>query len=95
MDVTGHDRIPVEKDGEEIEVFNHVSVLQEHYVNSVNSYDTFHGPIKAGDGGIGVPDAVTTRVATMLYDEFSIDLENSDEYDIDVIDPSAEEVDVL
>ena len=82
-----NDRYTVVRDGEELEVFNHVTVPQEHYVNAVNGYETFNGPIKAGDGGIGKPEAVTERVATLLWDEFSIDLDDHD--DIEVVNITA------
>lgn len=75
---------------EELEVFNHVTVPQEHYINSVNGYETFNGPIKAGDGSIGKPDAVTERVSRMLWDEFTIDLDDYE--DIAVVDIDSVEV---
>lgn len=86
------DRYTVLVDDEEMEVFNHVTIAQEHYVNSVNGYRTFDGPIKAGDGGIGEPDAVTERVATLLSDEFGIDVEDRG---IEVVEIDSDEVDVL
>lgn len=92
-ELTGRDRLKVERDGEEVEVFNHVTVPQEHYVNSVNGHETFHGPIKAGDGGIGQPDAITERVTKVLHDEFHIGEATLEEQDIEVIDINA--VDVL
>lgn len=89
MSTTYQDRIPVEVGGEEVEVFNHVTVPQEHYVNAINGYETFHGPVQAGDGGIGQPDAVTRRVANLLLDEFNLDVRDQG---IDVIDLDAEDV---
>lgn len=91
--LTGRDLITVLKDGEEIDVFNHVSVSQHHYVNSMNSYETFEPDIAKGDMGTGPkPEAVTERVATLLWGEFGIEVEN---LDIKVIDPDADDVDVL
>ena len=89
----GSERLTVEVDGERIEVFNHVSVAQFHYVNSINGYETFEPNIKRGDmmGG-RKPQAVTERVATVLYDEFMIEVED---HGIRVIDPSDPEVTVL
>ena len=93
MDFTGRDRILVEKDGEEIDVFNHASVSTHHYVNSVNGYETFEPKVAKGDMGDGPkPEAVTPRLANVLRDEFHVDLEDQG---IDVIDPESEEVDVL
>lgn len=93
MDLTGRDRITVEKDGERIDVFNHASISQHHYVNSVNGYETFEPSIAKGDMGDGPkPEAVTPRLATLLYDEFRVEVEQQG---IDVIDPESEEVDVL
>ena len=93
MRLTGRDRITVCKDGEEIEVFNHVSVSTHHYINSVNSYETFEPEIAKGDMGDGPqPEAVTERVAMLLDAEFHIDVR---ELGIDVIDPAAEGVEML
>jgi len=63
-----------EADYETVEVFDHVTVVQEHYVNSVNGHESFHGKIERGDGShLEPPEAVTERVAEYLWHEFSID----------------------
>lgn len=82
-----------EDDYREVEVFDHVSVVQEHYVNSVNGYETFTGKIARGDDSHGTPpQAVTERVARLLWSEFSIDLD-ADQYDhIEVVDIESDEV---
>ena len=91
--ITGRDRLTVEHDGEEIEVFNHVSVAQYHYVNSVNGYETFEPDISKGDmGGGPSPEYVTERVAELLYHEFGIEVE---QHGIEAIDLDADEVTVL
>ena len=91
--LTGRDRITVERDGKEIDVFNHVSVSTHHYVNSVNGYETFEPDVVKGDMGRGPqPDAVTPRVAKILRDEFHADV---DDLGIEVIDPDSDEVRVL
>jgi len=55
-------------------VFDHVTVTQQHYVNSVNGYETFTGKITGGDDpNLNEPEAVTERVAEYLWHEFSID----------------------
>ncbi|ELZ04960.1 hypothetical protein [Natrialba asiatica] len=90
---TGRGRITVERDGEEIEVFNHVSVSTHHYVNSVNGYESFEADISKGDmGGGPEPNVVTERVAQLVFAEFNIDVGNRD---IKVIDPESDEVSVL
>jgi len=92
-DVTGRDVLHVEHDGEEKEVYNHVSVSQHHYVNSVNGYESFGASIAKGDMGDGpAPDAVTKRVARLLSDAFAVDIE---EQGIEVIDLDAEDVHLL
>lgn len=95
--VMGKDRIPVERDGEELTVFNHVSVEQSHYINSVNGYDSFTVRVYAGDsvGGDG-PSYVTKRVAMVLHDEFGIDLfGGTHPQGIDVIDVTDDDVTIL
>lgn len=92
-DITGRDRIEVERDGEELEVFNHVSVSTHHYVNSVNGHESFEADIAKGDMGRGpTPDAVTERVAEYLWTEWKIEVED---YDIEAIDLESDEVNVL
>jgi len=82
----------VMEDGDEIEVFDHVSVSTKHYVNSVNSYETFEPDVVKGDMGRGPqPEAVTERVAELLFAEFHIEVE---ELGIEVIDPQSDEVQV-
>lgn len=63
-----------EEDYETLEVFDHVTVIQQHYVNSVNGYETFTGKIAGGDDPhLDEPEAVTERVANLLWHEFGID----------------------
>lgn len=90
----GRDRITVEDgDGEEVVVFNHASVVERHYVNSVNGYESFEPVIGKGDSMAGEkPEAVTKRLARLLYDEFGCEVE---ELGIRVIDPEDENVNVL
>ena len=77
---------------EELEVFDHVSVTQQHYVNSVNGYETYVGKIAGGDDPhLDKPEAVTERVADLLWHEFSIDGE-LEERGIRVVDMSSENV---
>lgn len=91
-DFTGRDRITVEKDGEEIDVFNHVSVENHHYVNSVNGYETFEPRIYDGDNPTQPPEVITERVADLLWAEWGIEAED---HGIDVIDPSDEDATVV
>lgn len=86
------DRLTVARDGEEIEVFNWVNVSQPAIVRGSNPVvEKFDPDIGAGDSPMK-PKAVTTWVAEELWHEFSIEVED---HDIEVIDPTAEEVDVL
>jgi len=94
VDTTGQDVLYVElPNGEEVEVFNHVSVSQHFYVNSINGYDEFQADISPGDAPSPMtPDYVTQRLATLLYDEFGIEM---NDYGIQPIDVDDEEITVL
>ncbi|WP_225334265.1 hypothetical protein [Halomicrobium urmianum] len=86
------ERLTVVQDGEETEVFNWVNVNQPAIVRGHNPVvDTYDAQIGAGDSSMH-PDAVTHWVAEELRDEFNIDPED---HDIEVIDPTDEEVGVL
>ena len=81
-----------EDDYDEVVVFDHVSVERKFYVNSVNGYEEFEPDIAQGDMGRGpAPEAVTKRVADLLWHEFSIDL-SKDKYDIRVVDVESDDV---
>jgi len=93
VDVTGRDVLTVERDGEQIEVYNHVSVSRHYYVNSVNDYEEFKASLSKGDMSEGSePEAVTDRLARLLWGEFGITVEDRG---IDVIDLADDEVTVL
>jgi hypothetical protein len=93
VNLTGKDRILVERQGEEVEVFNHENVSTHHYVNSINGYESFEGDVYPGDYPAGEPpEAVTPRVTRLLYDEFGIDVAS---LGIETIDPNDPEVVVL
>jgi len=93
VDVTGQDVLTVERDGEQIEVYNHVSVSRHYYVNSVNGYEELKASLTKGDMAEGPePEAVTDRLARLLWGEFGITVEDRG---IDVIDPADDEVTVL
>lgn len=86
------DRITVLEDGEEVEVFNHVSVEQKHYVRP-GGYDSFNGRIGRGDDPTNKrPLAVTPAVTDMLSD-FGID--PASDYGIRTIDPDSQDVEVI
>jgi len=86
------ERIEVERDGEEITVWNWVNVQQRAAVRGHNPVvDYFGADIGAGDMA-ETPEAVTPNVAEELDWEFNIDVEN---HGIEVIDPESEEVHVL
>jgi hypothetical protein len=86
------ERITVRRDGEEVDVFNWVTVQQASRVRGHNPVvETVDTQIGAGDSMME-PDAVTPWVAEELQDEFYIDVE---ERGIEVIDPEADDVEVL
>lgn len=63
-----------EEDYETVEVFDHVSVRQSHYVNSVNGCVSRVVMIASGDHvSHDKPEAVTQRVANVLSCELGID----------------------
>lgn len=75
----------------EVTVYDHVTISEEHYVNSVNGYETFHAPISAGDSpGRPRPEAVTKRISELLWVEFGIDVETMD--GIEIVDMESENV---
>lgn len=83
-----------EQDYETIEVFDHVTVVEEHYVNSVNGHESFTGKISGGDAAhLDTPDAVTARVADYLWHEFHID--KLPLMDIRVVDIESDDVQVI
>lgn len=92
MSTPNRGRIRVRMNGEEVEVWNHVRVQQEHHINSVNGYETFTGSIFTGDGGREEPDFVTSHVSALLWEEFGIEVK---EHGIEEIDVGSEEVTVL
>lgn len=74
-----------------VTVYDHVNVIEHHYINSVNGYERTHKGIASADNPTnGRPDAVTARVAKILRIEFSIDVESED--GIEVVDMSADNV---
>lgn len=92
MTLRHRDLITVERDGEEIDVFNWVNVSQPAVVRGGNpTVETFEANIGAGDMA-KKPEAVTPWIAEELWHEFSIEVED---YDIEVVNPDNEEVRVL
>lgn len=87
--ITGRERILVDRDGEELEVFNHVSVARYHYVNSVNGHETFEPQITAGDSDMPV-EYVTDRIAEYLEIEWMIDVEDHGIEVVDLDDPDVQ-----
>ncbi|WP_123619571.1 hypothetical protein [Halorubrum sp. CSM-61] len=88
------DRLKViDEDGDEREVFGWATVRRTSTVRGSNptvAHD--ETSIHAGDA-IGLdPDAVTHWLAEEIEHEFGVDVRD---HDIDVIDPTSEEVDVL
>lgn len=86
------EHITVRRDGEEIEVYNWVNITRQTTVRGHNPCVERGDPtLGAGDSTMD-PDAVTHWVADELEDEFYIDVTD---HGIEVIDPTAEEVEVL
>lgn len=93
QDLRLQDRIHVvDEEGDEREVFNWVSVEETSVVRAVNpTVETALRRIYAGDSE-HMPEAVTHWIAEALNDEFNINVEMAN---IDVIDPTRDEVTVL
>lgn len=81
------DRIDVERDGEELTVWNHITVKQHHHARATEIQSDHR--VLAGDGSTGeAPEYVTPAIATQLR--------HLDVYpDVEVVDPTDEEVTVL
>ncbi len=93
MNLKQRDRIEVERDGEEIEVFNWVNIELPAQVRASNPVvEKFKADIGAGDSPL-TPDAVTVWVAEELEYEFGIDVE--EDHAIEVVDPESDDVTVL
>jgi len=86
-----YDRVTVLVDGKEVEVFNWMTVRKQFTVRA-NQMGAHTLSVEAGDGGIGKPDAVSPELAEELDYHLNIDVADRG---IDVIDPTAEEVDLV
>jgi hypothetical protein len=95
MTLRHRERITVERDGEELEVWNFVNVTMAHQIRGTGTLETFYGSsaIERG-GGHGEPDYVTTWIAEELQHEHGIDLPD-DNFDIEVIDVESDDVTVI
>ena len=94
MNLRRQDRLTVnDADGNEREVFGWATVQRTSTVRGSNPVVDHGEPrISAGDA-IGMdPDAVTHWLAEEIEHEFGLDVRD---HGIDVIDPTAEDVDVL
>ncbi len=83
-----------DEDGDEVRVYNWLSVKTEAEVRGSNPvFQQIDDAVKIGAGDSWTePDAVSERVAKELQEARGIDVRD---HDIRVIDPTAEEVDVL
>lgn len=81
----------IESEDESVEVFDHVTVTVQHYINSVNGYESYQPIISAGNT-TEQPEAVTKRVAMLVQDSWSFDVTDSG---IRVIDMDADGVEQL
>lgn len=89
------DRVTViDENGEEVEVFNWITVNLTDRVRGYNPvYERFGDGIEIGAGDSMMdPDAVTKDIAEELQDSLGIDVRD---HGIRVIDPTAEGVDVV
>lgn len=86
------ERITVRRDGEELDIFNWVTVERATRVRGHNpTVQYFEPTIGAGDSK-RKPDAVTPWVAEELRSEMNIDVED---HGIEVVDPESDDVEVL
>jgi hypothetical protein len=87
-----HERIDVQRDGEEITVYNWVNIKQPAVVRGHNPVvEKFDAEIGAGDSPT-TPDYVTPWVAEELWHEFNIEVED---HGIEVVDPESDDVALL
>jgi hypothetical protein len=76
---------------EQITVYNWVNVVRPTVIHGGTSVEYFELEIGAGDASF-TPDYVTEWVAEDIYHEYTVEVED---YGIEVIDPTDEEVNVL
>lgn len=84
------DRLTVMRDGEEIEVFNCCSLIQDHTVRPTTQ-ETWPPAIERCEAAL-IPEYVTEWLAHTLWHEYGVEVEN---YDIEAIDIESDEVTVL
>lgn len=84
----------IDEDGDEVEVFNWLTVKTEARVRGDNPvFEQFEDAVRIGAGDSWMhPEAVTERVAEELQDARGIDVRD---HDIRVIDPTDEAVQVV
>lgn len=92
QDLRHHDRIVVQKDGEEVVVYNWANITVPTVVRGGNPrVERFEPEIGAGDSQMK-PDYVTEWVADEIWGEFGVDVED---HGIEVIDVESNEVTIV
>lgn len=89
-----YEQVEVRADGERVTVWNWVNINLPAHVRGHNPItETFEDQMDINAGSTTqTPEAVSDLVAQNLEDEYRVDVE---EHGIDVIDPTAEEVDLI
>lgn len=77
--------------GEEITIYNWVNVIRPAVIYGGKSIEHFELEIGEGDSTV-TPNYVTPWIAEDIYHEYTVEVED---YGIEVIDPTDEEVNVL
>lgn len=86
-----NDRYLVQRDGEELEVYNWCSLVRRHQIFANGSSEEFSPKIGAGDSTM-TPEYVTERLADQLWHDHNIEVENEG---IEAVDINSDEVTVL
>jgi len=87
---SGRERVDVERDGEQITVFNHCNVTRRIYVNALGGQEEFESKITEGESSVRA-EYITADLAARLEQDVGANIPD----DVEVVDLSDEEVTVL